>query len=43
MITAYESISTQCEYPLHLGLTEAGTGSKGIVSSSAALSILLEQ
>lgn len=43
MITTYESISTQCEYPLHLGLTEAGTGTKGIVSSSAALSILLEQ
>ncbi len=43
MITAYESIAVQCPYPLHLGLTEAGTGTKGIVSSAAALSILLEQ
>ncbi len=43
VITAYERISTQCDYPLHLGLTEAGMGTKGIVSSSAALSILLEQ
>lgn len=43
MIQAYENISIQCRYPLHLGLTEAGMGTKGIVSSSAALSILLEQ
>lgn len=43
MITAYESIALWCKYPLHLGLTEAGTGTKWIVSSSAALSILLEQ
>lgn len=43
MITAYESIASQCEYPLHLGLTEAGTGTKWIVSSAAALSILLEK
>jgi (E)-4-hydroxy-3-methylbut-2-enyl-diphosphate synthase len=43
MITAYESIAVQCPYPLHLGLTEAGIGTKGIVSSAAALSILLEQ
>lgn len=43
MISAYERIAPQCEYPLHLGLTEAGTGTKGIVSSAAALSILLEQ
>lgn len=42
MIQAYENISIQCRYPLHLGLTEAGMGTKGIVSSSAALSILLE-
>ncbi len=43
MIAAYERISPQCMYPLHLGLTEAGAGTKGIVSSAAALSILLEQ
>lgn len=43
MIAAYERIAPQCEYPLHLGLTEAGAGTKGIVSSAAALSILLEQ
>jgi (E)-4-hydroxy-3-methylbut-2-enyl-diphosphate synthase len=43
MITAYERIAKLCEYPLHLGLTEAGAGTKWIVSSAAALSILLEQ
>ena len=43
MITAYERIAKLCDYPLHLGLTEAGAGTKGIVSSAAALSILLEQ
>jgi (E)-4-hydroxy-3-methylbut-2-enyl-diphosphate synthase len=43
MIAAYERIAPKCEYPLHLGLTEAGAGIKGIVSSAAALSILLEQ
>jgi (E)-4-hydroxy-3-methylbut-2-enyl-diphosphate synthase len=43
MIRAYEKISKLCEYPLHLGLTEAWAGMKGIVSSSAALSILLQQ
>lgn len=43
MISAYERIASQCPYPLHLGLTEAGAGTKGIASSSAALSILLEQ
>lgn len=43
MIAAYERIAPRCPYPLHLGLTEAGAGTKGIVSSAAALSILLEQ
>ncbi len=43
MIQAYEKISTQCKFPLHLGLTEAGSNTKWVVSSSAALSILLEQ
>ncbi len=43
LIKVYEELSSKCEYPLHLGLTEAGMGSKGIVSSTAALSILLQQ
>jgi len=43
LIKAYEELSTKCDYPLHLGLTEAGMGSKGIVASTAALSILLQQ
>ncbi len=43
MISAYERIAPQCTYPLHLGLTEAGSGTKWVSSSSAALSILLEQ
>ena len=43
LIQVYESLASQCEYPLHLGLTEAGMGSKGIVASTAALSILLQQ
>ncbi|MCL4113052.1 UNVERIFIED_CONTAM: hypothetical protein GTU68_049974 [Idotea baltica] len=43
LIKAYEELSEKCEYPLHLGLTEAGMGSKGIVASTAALSILLQQ
>jgi (E)-4-hydroxy-3-methylbut-2-enyl-diphosphate synthase len=43
LIQVYQSLATQCEYPLHLGLTEAGMGSKGIVASTAALSILLQQ
>jgi (E)-4-hydroxy-3-methylbut-2-enyl-diphosphate synthase len=43
LIKVYEELSDKCEYPLHLGLTEAGMGSKGIVASTAALSILLQQ
>ena len=43
MIAAYERIAPLCAYPLHLWLTEAGTGTKGISSSAAALSILLQQ
>lgn len=43
LIAVYESLATQCDYPLHLGLTEAGMGSKGIVASTAALSVLLQQ
>ena len=37
----YEDLAARCDYPLHLGLTEAGMGSKGIVATTAALSILL--
>ncbi len=43
LIQIYEDLSTRCNYALHLGLTEAGMGSKGIVSSSAALSVLMQQ
>ncbi len=43
LIAVYHELATQCDYPLHLGLTEAGMGSKGIVASSAALAILLQQ
>jgi (E)-4-hydroxy-3-methylbut-2-enyl-diphosphate synthase len=43
LIQIYEDLSMQCDYALHLGLTEAGMGSKGIVASSAALSVLLQQ
>ncbi len=43
LIRTYQDLAQQCDYPLHLGLTEAGMGSKGIVASTAALSILLQQ
>lgn len=43
LISVYQSLSSRCNYALHLGLTEAGMGSKGIVASSAALSVLLQQ
>ncbi len=43
LIAVYRSLAAQCSYPLHLGLTEAGMGSKGIVSSSAALAVLLQE
>ena len=43
MVAVYRELAARCEYPLHLGLTEAGMGSKGIVSSSAALAILLQE
>ena len=43
LIRAYQELSSKCDYPLHLGLTEAGMGSKGIVASTAALSVLLQQ
>ena len=43
LVALYRTLSTQCDYPLHLGLTEAGMGNKGIVASTAALSILLSE
>ncbi|MGI9078225.1 MAG: flavodoxin-dependent (E)-4-hydroxy-3-methylbut-2-enyl-diphosphate synthase [Gemmatimonadaceae bacterium] len=41
LVTVYRQLASRCDYPLHLGLTEAGLGAKGIVASTAALSILL--
>jgi len=43
LIAVYQDLAARCDYALHLGLTEAGMGSKGIVASSAALGILLQQ
>ncbi|WP_199102172.1 flavodoxin-dependent (E)-4-hydroxy-3-methylbut-2-enyl-diphosphate synthase [Aquitalea sp. ASV11] len=43
LITVYRDLGSRCDFPLHLGLTEAGMGSKGIVASSAALAILLQE
>jgi (E)-4-hydroxy-3-methylbut-2-enyl-diphosphate synthase len=43
LIAVYRALSRQCDYALHLGLTEAGMGSKGIVASTAALSVLLQE
>ena len=43
MVTAYTRLARRCDYPLHLGLTEAGGDVQGISSSSAALAILLQQ
>jgi (E)-4-hydroxy-3-methylbut-2-enyl-diphosphate synthase len=43
LIAVYRDLAARCEYPLHLGLTEAGMGSKGIVASTAALAVLLQE
>lgn len=43
LITVYRALSARCDYPLHLGLTEAGMGSKGIVASTAAIAVLLQE
>src|SRR5579871_5108608 len=43
LIDVYRSLAACCNYPLHLGLTEAGMGRKGIVASSAALAVLLQE
>ncbi|HKK05835.1 MAG TPA: flavodoxin-dependent (E)-4-hydroxy-3-methylbut-2-enyl-diphosphate synthase [Gammaproteobacteria bacterium] len=43
LISVYRALAARCDYPLHLGLTEAGMGSKGIVASTAALAVLLQE
>jgi (E)-4-hydroxy-3-methylbut-2-enyl-diphosphate synthase len=43
LIAIYRELARRCDYPLHLGLTEAGMGSKGIVASTAALAVLLQE
>jgi (E)-4-hydroxy-3-methylbut-2-enyl-diphosphate synthase len=43
LIDVYRILAARCEYPLHLGLTEAGMGAKGIVASSAAMAVLLQE
>jgi (E)-4-hydroxy-3-methylbut-2-enyl-diphosphate synthase len=43
LIAVYRGIAVRCDYPLHLGLTEAGMGSKGIVASTAAMAVLLQE
>ena len=43
LIAVYQNLAGRCDYPLHLGLTEAGMGSKGIVASTAGIGVLLQQ
>lgn len=43
LIEVYQTLAARCEYPLHLGLTEAGIGTKGIVASTAAMAVLLQE
>src|SRR5919206_45707 len=43
LIDVYRSLAARCTYPLHLGLTEAGMGAKGVVASSAAMGVLLQE
>src|SRR5882724_8150768 len=43
LIDVYRALASRCEYPLHLGLTEAGMGMKGVVASTAALSVVLQE
>jgi (E)-4-hydroxy-3-methylbut-2-enyl-diphosphate synthase len=43
MVGAYRDLAARCDYPLHLGLTEAGMGTKGIVATTSALSVLLQE
>src|SRR3989441_1182151 len=43
LIAVYRNLAAQCDYPLHLGLTEAGLGSKGVVASTAGMAVLLQE
>jgi len=43
LVSVYQALARRCDYPLHLGLTEAGMGTKGTVASTAALALLLQQ
>jgi (E)-4-hydroxy-3-methylbut-2-enyl-diphosphate synthase len=43
LIAVYRELARRCDYPLHLGLTEAGLGTKGVVASTAALGVLLQE
>jgi len=43
LIAIYRDLGGRCDYPLHLGLTEAGMGSKGIVASTAGMAVLLQE
>ncbi len=43
LVRVYRELARRCDYPLHLGLTEAGMGTKGVVASTAGLSVLLQQ
>jgi (E)-4-hydroxy-3-methylbut-2-enyl-diphosphate synthase len=43
LVDVYRKLAARCDYPLHLGLTEAGMGAKGIIASTAALSLLLQE
>jgi (E)-4-hydroxy-3-methylbut-2-enyl-diphosphate synthase len=43
LVAVYRELSSRCDYPLHLGLTEAGMGTKGVVASTAALAVLLQE
>jgi (E)-4-hydroxy-3-methylbut-2-enyl-diphosphate synthase len=43
LITVYRALAAQCDYPLHLGLTEAGLGTKGVVATTAGIAILLQE
>jgi (E)-4-hydroxy-3-methylbut-2-enyl-diphosphate synthase len=43
LVSVYQALGQRCDYPLHLGLTEAGMGTKGTVASAVALSVLLQQ
>ena len=43
LVDVYRRLAARCDYPLHLGLTEAGMGSKGVIASSAALALLLTE